>query len=58
MEMAGWPKLESVSETFGVTLRRALVEAFWATSTTEGVSVIFDRRGLATCEHSITHHVC
>ncbi len=43
VEMAGWPKLESVSETFGSTLRRALVEAFWATSTTEGVSVLFDR---------------
>ncbi|KAK9843785.1 hypothetical protein WJX81_006264 [Elliptochloris bilobata] len=46
VEMAGWPKLDSVSETFGATLRRALVEAFWATSTTEGVSVLFDRTAM------------
>jgi hypothetical protein len=45
VEMASWPKLDSVSETFGATLRRALVEAFWATSTSEGMSVLFDRCG-------------
>ena len=57
VEMAGWPKLESVTETFGATLRRALLEAFWATSTTEGVSVLFDRRGAAACLLLVEHGV-
>ena len=46
LEMESWPRMERMTETFGATVGRALVESFYATATTEGLSVIFNRCGL------------
>jgi hypothetical protein len=43
VEMASWPRMERMTETFGATVGRALLESFYASATTEGLSVIFNR---------------
>ena len=43
MEMEGWPRMERMMDTFGATVSRALLESFYATPSTEGLSVIFNR---------------
>lgn len=43
LEMESWPRMERMTETFGATVGRALLESFYATATTEGLSVIFNR---------------
>jgi hypothetical protein len=35
--------MERMTETFGATVGRALLESFYATASTEGLSVIFNR---------------
>ena len=41
--MASWPRMERMIGTFGATVSRALLESFYATPSTEGLSVIFNR---------------
>ena len=41
--MASWPKVTRLSESLLVLLGRAVRECFWATDTSEGVSVLLDR---------------
>ncbi len=43
VEMASWPRMERMMGTFGATISRALLESFYATPSTEGLSVIFNR---------------
>jgi hypothetical protein len=43
VEMASWPRMERVSESFGSTLKRAIIESFYPSPAAEGVSVMFDR---------------
>ena len=43
IEMEAWPRMERMTETFGATIGRALLESFYATASTEGLSVIFNR---------------
>ncbi len=43
VEMASWPRMERMIGTFGATVSRALLESFYATPSTEGLSVIFNR---------------
>ena len=43
VEMEGWPRMERMTETFGATVGRALIESFWPSATTEGLSVVFNR---------------
>lgn len=43
IEMESWPRMERMTETFGATVGRALLESFYATASTEGLSVIFNR---------------
>ena len=43
VEMEGWPRMERMMDTFGATVSRALLESFYATPSTEGLSVIFNR---------------
>ena len=43
MEMESWPRMERMIGTFGATVSRALLESFYATPSTEGLSVIFNR---------------
>lgn len=45
IEMESWPRVERMTETFGATVGRALLESFYATASTEGLSVIFNRCG-------------
>ena len=44
--MESWPRMERMTETFGATVGRALLESFYATASTEGLSVIFNRCAL------------
>ena len=43
VEMAGWPRMARLIGPFGATVSRALLESFYATPSTEGLSVIFNR---------------
>ncbi len=43
INMESWPRMERMTETFGATIGRALLESFYATASTEGLSVIFNR---------------
>ena len=43
IDMESWPRMERMTETFGATVGRALLESFYATASTEGLSVIFNR---------------
>ena len=43
VEMESWPRMERMIGTFGATVSRALLESFYATPSTEGLSVIFNR---------------
>ncbi|BDA43970.1 hypothetical protein COCOBI_05-1540 [Coccomyxa sp. Obi] len=46
IEMESWPRMERMTETFGATVGRALLESFYATASTEGLSVIFNRTAM------------
>ena len=43
VEMSSWPRMDRLGGSFWLHLKRALVESFFPTSTSEGVSVMFDR---------------
>lgn len=43
--MASWPRMDRLGGSFRLHLQRALVESFFPTHTTEGISVLFDRWG-------------
>ena len=43
VEMNSWPRMDRLGGSFWLHLKRALVESFFPTSTSEGVSVMFDR---------------
>lgn len=40
VEMESWPRMERLVESFSTHVRRALVEAFYPTRTTEGIQVL------------------
>ncbi|KAK9807907.1 hypothetical protein WJX73_000144 [Symbiochloris irregularis] len=46
VEMESWPKMLRLSEGFLVLLGRAVLECFWSTNTSEGVSVLLDRNAM------------
>lgn len=49
IEMLAWPKMNRLSEAFGVILWRALMESFYPSSTSEGILVMFDRFACFLC---------
>eukprot|EP00891_Asterochloris_glomerata_P008904 jgi/Astpho2/8904/Aster-x0372 len=46
VEMSSWPRMDRLGGSFWLHLKRALLESFFPTSTSEGVSVMFDRNFL------------